>query len=118
MARGVSRRAQVRGPGVPLIEDAAQAFGAAEQGRALGTWGDLGIFSFGIYKHLSGWRGAFAAFYRDCPNAREASRSLVLLPTYPRYPVSEIRRNIEAIRAFFCRDARAEHPGERVTHAR
>ncbi|MFZ0426875.1 MAG: hypothetical protein WAO20_02075, partial [Acidobacteriota bacterium] len=44
----------------------------------------------------------FRDFRRDCPNARRASESLVLLPTYPRYPVVEIERNIDAIRAF-CR---------------
>ena len=44
----------------------------------------------------------FRDFRRDCPNARRASESLILLPTYPRYPVAEIERNIDAIRAF-CR---------------
>ncbi|MEJ2081509.1 MAG: DegT/DnrJ/EryC1/StrS family aminotransferase [Acidobacteriota bacterium] len=287
-----------RNRGVPLIEDAAQAFGAAENGRPLGTWGNLGVFSFGMYKHLNGWRGgmlvspsrpllnrirtevrrmpilswgrlaglaalglttdlatlpplfsrltfpvfrwaqatnlsllnrlvdpefgvrrldavprsyrarmnaaqvrlaglglerleeenqirrrnadlylaglcdleeltlpafradsspvfpyfpircrdrsellqwllrqrrdvathslkncadlpAFQAFHCDCPNARCASRSLVLLPNYPRYPVSEIHRNIAAIRAFFRYDqTRQSHAQECVAHAR
>jgi dTDP-4-amino-4,6-dideoxygalactose transaminase len=43
--------------GVRLIEDAAQAFGAVENGRRLGTIGDAGIYSFGFYKHLTTWRG-------------------------------------------------------------
>jgi dTDP-4-amino-4,6-dideoxygalactose transaminase len=43
--------------GVPLIEDSAQAFGAIEKGRRLGTIGDLGIYSFGFYKNLNVWQG-------------------------------------------------------------
>jgi dTDP-4-amino-4,6-dideoxygalactose transaminase len=43
--------------GLPLIEDTAQAFGASENGRRLGTIGDLGIYSFGFYKNVNAWRG-------------------------------------------------------------
>jgi len=43
--------------GVRLIEDAAQAFGAIERDRRLGTIGDVGIYSFGFFKNLSTWRG-------------------------------------------------------------
>ena len=43
----------------------------------------------------------FSEFHRDCPNARAAARELVLLPTYSRYPASEVKRNIEIIREFF-----------------
>ncbi len=42
---------------VPLIEDAAQAFGTVEHGRRLGTIGDLGVYSFGFYKNVNAWRG-------------------------------------------------------------
>jgi dTDP-4-amino-4,6-dideoxygalactose transaminase len=34
------------GAGLPLVEDAAQAFGAARGGRGAGAWGRLGCFSF------------------------------------------------------------------------
>ena len=43
--------------GVPVIEDAAQSPGATVQGRMAGTWGDIGILSFGGSKLLTAGRG-------------------------------------------------------------
>jgi dTDP-4-amino-4,6-dideoxygalactose transaminase len=40
-----------------VIEDAAQAPGAVIQGRKAGTWGDIGILSFGGSKLLTAGRG-------------------------------------------------------------
>jgi dTDP-4-amino-4,6-dideoxygalactose transaminase len=40
-----------------VIEDAAQAPGATVQGRKAGTWGDVGILSFGGSKLLTAGRG-------------------------------------------------------------
>jgi len=42
---------------LPLIEDTAQAFGANEGGEMLGTIGDAGIYSFGMYKNINCWYG-------------------------------------------------------------
>jgi dTDP-4-amino-4,6-dideoxygalactose transaminase len=39
-------RATADAAGLPLVEDAAQAFGAARGGRRAGAWGRLGCFSF------------------------------------------------------------------------
>lgn len=43
--------------GLRVIEDAAQAPGGLVQGRRAGTWGDVGILSFGGSKLLSAGRG-------------------------------------------------------------
>ena len=43
--------------GVAVIEDAAQAPGALVEGRRAGTWGDVGILSFGGSKLLTAGRG-------------------------------------------------------------
>jgi dTDP-4-amino-4,6-dideoxygalactose transaminase len=43
--------------GIALIEDACQAPGAMIQGRVAGTWGDVGVLSFGGSKLLTAGRG-------------------------------------------------------------
>jgi len=43
--------------GLRVIEDAAQCPGAVVQGRRAGTWGDVGILSFGGSKLLTAGRG-------------------------------------------------------------
>lgn len=42
---------------LPMVEDAAQAFGGRERGRRLGTIGDVGIYSLGMYKNINSWYG-------------------------------------------------------------
>src|SRR5262249_35802347 len=44
-------------PGVAIVEDAAQAFGATWQGRSVGLCGDIGIFSFGVGKGFTIYEG-------------------------------------------------------------
>lgn len=52
--------------GLRVVEDAAQAPGATVQGRKAGTWGDVGILSFGGSKLLTAGRGgAFLTRHAD-----------------------------------------------------
>lgn len=43
--------------GVKLVEDVAIAFGTTHRGRAVGTLGDAGIYSFGTFKNVSAFYG-------------------------------------------------------------
>jgi perosamine synthetase len=43
---------------------------------------------------------AFAAYHRDCPNARLTAQQVLLLPTYPGYGRREIERNVGVIRRY------------------
>ena len=50
-------RAICRRHGLRLIEDAAQSCGARVGGRRAGTFGDAGVFSFGMYKNVNSFFG-------------------------------------------------------------
>lgn len=56
--------------GVAVVEDAAQASGATVQGRPAGTWGDVGVLSFGGSKLLSAGRGGALLTRRDDMEAK------------------------------------------------
>lgn len=43
----------------------------------------------------------FENYNRDCPHARSVARSLLYLPTYPRYSQSEVKKNIKVLRKIF-----------------
>jgi dTDP-4-amino-4,6-dideoxygalactose transaminase len=45
----------------------------------------------------------FTEFHRDCPNARKTAKSVVLLPTYPRYSRRDVDLNVASIRRYFGR---------------
>ena len=51
--------------GVAIIEDACQSPGAVVAGRAAGTWGDVGVYSFGGSKLLTAGRGGAVFTSRD-----------------------------------------------------
>jgi dTDP-4-amino-4,6-dideoxygalactose transaminase len=54
----------------------------------------------------------YAAWKRDCPNARATAGSVLLLPTYPGYGEAEVKRNVELIRRYFAEQRAHAAPAE------
>ncbi|HWA74832.1 MAG TPA: DegT/DnrJ/EryC1/StrS family aminotransferase [Polyangiaceae bacterium] len=67
-------RAAADAAGLPLIEDAAQAFGARSAKRALGTFGQVGCFSFQPTKPLGAWGDAGLVVTDDAELAARLAR--------------------------------------------
>jgi dTDP-4-amino-4,6-dideoxygalactose transaminase len=61
--------------GLSVLEDAAQSSGALVDGRRAGTWGDVGVLSFGGSKLLSAGRGG-ALLTRHADAAQRARNHL------------------------------------------
>lgn len=51
--------------GLAVVEDVAQSFGASQNGKAAGTWGEVGAFSFYPTKNLGALGEAGACFAKD-----------------------------------------------------
>src|SRR5262249_9961833 len=74
---------------IPLIEDAAQPFGARSSGQPAGTVGDVGIYSFGLYKNINAFYGGMLITSRKELHKR-LSTEMTALPTQKLLPL--IRR--------------------------
>jgi 8-amino-3,8-dideoxy-alpha-D-manno-octulosonate transaminase len=57
--------AAARRRGVPVLEDCAQCNGGSFRGRKVGTFGDIGIFSFQINKNITAGEGGLAVTDRE-----------------------------------------------------
>ncbi len=58
--------------GLYVVEDAAQACGSVHQGKPVGTWGDVGCFSFQLEKNITSGEGG-AVVTRDAEWYRRAT---------------------------------------------
>lgn len=75
-----------------LIEDSAQAFGATREGRAAGSFGALGCFSFHPTKPLGGWGDSGMVVTND-PALAERCRRLRAHGAYQKHLHGEIGGN-------------------------
>jgi perosamine synthetase len=72
-------RAICKAKNVPLIEDAAQAFGARVGGKMLGGIGDVGVYSFGRAKNINAFYGGMVVT-SDAELAESIRAELAQLP--------------------------------------
>ena len=81
-----------RSRGIPVIEDACQAIGATYRGRAVGTWGKIGAFSFFPTKNLGAAGDAGLLTTEDAALA-DRLRRLRVHGMEPKYFHSEVGGN-------------------------
>ena len=90
--------------GLSLIEDANNALGARWRGRAVGTVGDFGVYSFYANRQLNGIEGA-ALVCRDATSAAQKHEDFVALVLRPTAFAIALAKSIQqaTCRALACR---------------
>lgn len=76
---------------IPMIEDCAQSFGVYEQGKPVGTIGDVGVFSFEMHKNIPTWLGG--AVVSNRMDVVEKIRAELKEFSYP--PLTGITRKVK-----------------------
>ena len=69
--------------GVRLVDDAAQAMGAAVDGRPSGTWGDAGLYSLDKGKNITAIEGGLAVTNDAEVAAALTAEARTLVPRAP-----------------------------------
>ena len=77
---------------VPMVEDCAQAIAVKEQGKPVGTIGDVGVFSFEMHKNIATWMGGAVVTDRD--DVVEKIRAE--LETFSTPPFPGLRRKVKS----------------------
>ncbi len=77
---------------IPMIEDCAQSFGVYEQGKAVGTIGDVGVFSFEMHKNLTTWLGGAVISHR----ADVVEKIRAEIKTFSSPPLPGITRKVKS----------------------
>ncbi len=85
--------------GTYVIEDAAQALGARQQGRSVGLIGDIGFFSLAAGKGLTTYEGGLLLTHDDQLREELAGTSAGLLKNQPGW---EFRRTLEMVAYGIC----------------
>ena len=85
--------------GVSVVEDCAQAHGARYRGRPVGTFGDVGCFSFYPGKNLGAYGDAGAVVTSRMYSAAQLFCGTVKPNTMPSNSVAGMSRSASALRA-------------------
>ena len=85
-----------REQGIALVDDAAQALGATVSGRAVGTFGDVGIFSFDKGKNITTIQGGVIV----CSDAALAEKLATVVDRLPEPGARSVARDFGSVLAY------------------